>query len=65
MYIVPNRNRNTRLTSTPRLEKKKKKKKKPKQNNLGLCRVSDSEFAFSQLCNLWCVVLICTCDYDI
>ena len=25
MYIVPNRNRNTRLTSTPRLEKKKKK----------------------------------------
>ena len=30
MYIVPNRNRNTRLTSTPRLEKKK-----PKQNNLG------------------------------
>ena len=31
MYIVPNRNRNTRLTSTPRLEKKKKKKTQTKQ----------------------------------
>ena len=63
MYIVPNRNRNTRLTSTPRLEKKKKKN--PNKTIWGLCGVSDSEFAFSQLCNLWCVVLICTCDYDI
>ena len=64
MYIVPNRNRNTRLTSTPRLEKKKKKTN-PNKTIWGLCGVFDSEFALSQLCNLWCVVLICTYDYDI